>query len=165
MPCVIDHLSGSAFAFLDQSSPCHSSALGWEHFPGKYICTASIVLKLHHQFNLENIFEFRRACKMDGLSYNIVQDDLKTKFKYIVSTVLKMKIQQQVQGKQKISAVTPSQQHIQVQYGFHWLPIHLAKGLQKLISQGCGKVIEIDNPYKQCLCESVCVLQIVHFVN
>ena len=147
----------------------HSLALKVEHFPGKQIFVEpplysnclpiSLALKMFRNLGVPSKW---MVCSI--ISSRTIW---KTKFNYIVSRVLKIKIQPQVKtGKQKnlSSHTTPSNT---LRYSMSsvgswssWL-----KGLQKLISQGCRKVIEIDNPYKQCLCESVCVLKIVHFVN
>lgn len=93
------------------SSSCHSLALKWERFPGKYdMYAASIVLKLPpHQLNLESICEFRCACKIDGLPSTNVQNKLK-EFKYILLTVLK--IYTQGEGKNKPTKKPPQQHNL-----------------------------------------------------
>lgn len=91
----------------------------------------------------------------------------KTTFKYILSTVLKIYTQEQVkinQPKNLSSNTTPrnTSQYSVSSVGSltTWL-----KGLQKIDLPSCSEVREIDNPDKHSLCESVCVLKIVHFVN
>lgn len=69
MARVIDHLRAALLPSLIRVRPATPWPSNGNVSQGNNISTASVVLKLHHRFNLENTFEFRRACKIDGLPY------------------------------------------------------------------------------------------------
>lgn len=165
---MIEHLTGRALpSLIKPARPLLLLGPQVGTFPRErwHLYSLHWIKSPHHQFNLETTYGFRCACNTDGPPYDNVQNNLKGYVQiYSINHLEKLYTREGKISQKDLSSNTTHSNTCRYSVPSVGAPPPGGRAV-KPISQGCSEVREIDNPYKRCLCESVCVLKIVHFVN